>query len=276
MPPGETRRLRGHQVPNFVVDNVDVDASEHLTIDDDHRSLQEGCSSFNVIEMAIVVDSSLCAKYGGEDNVSTLSQSIVAAASKYYEVPGLCKKLEISYLEIHCNPATDPIQPFIILAGTNAVCAESNGLLRSFGGFNGYVRSTGIGINADVVHLFHGHDFTGTSTIGCAYIGTLCDTVGYNVGANEISYSGSLDIQSKIIAHETGHICNAQHTSNSNDVMYGRVCGSCNNVFSQTTTSFPYVTTFASGFFTGFCLVVVATFAYLGLVYSTAYVVEYS
>jgi hypothetical protein len=167
MPPGGTRRLRGLQVNNF----IDVDAFEHLTIDDDHRSLQGGCSSFDVIEMAIVVDSSLCTKYGGEDNVSTLSQSIVAAASKYYEVPGLGKKLEISYLEIHCNPATDPIQPFLSLAGTNAVCAESNGLLRSFGGFNGYVKKTGIG--ADVVHLFHGKDFTGTGTIGCTYIGTL-------------------------------------------------------------------------------------------------------
>jgi hypothetical protein len=129
-------------------------------------------------------------------------------------VPGLCKKLEISYLKIYCDPATDPIQPFLSQAGTNAVCAESNGLLRTFGGFNGYVRQTGI--NADVVHLFHGKDFTGTSTIGCAYIGTLCnpsrgmrvralscDISGTEgVGVNEISYTGSLDMQSKIVAYE--------------------------------------------------------------------------
>jgi hypothetical protein len=94
MPPGEIRRVRGLQVDNF------VDASERLTIGDNHRSLQGGCSSFDVIEVGIVVDSSLCAYAGGYDNASTLSQSIVAAASKYYEVTGLCKKLKISYLDI--------------------------------------------------------------------------------------------------------------------------------------------------------------------------------
>jgi hypothetical protein len=77
-PSGETRRLCGLQVHNF------LDASEHLASDEDHRSLQGGCSSFDVIELGIVVDSSLCAYAGGYDNVSALYQSIVAAASKFY------------------------------------------------------------------------------------------------------------------------------------------------------------------------------------------------
>jgi hypothetical protein len=63
---------------------------------------------------------------------------------------------------------------------TRRVCTESNGLLRSFAG---YISSTGI--NADVVHLFQGKDFTGTNSIGCAYIGTICDARGYNVGVNK-------------------------------------------------------------------------------------------
>jgi hypothetical protein len=223
MPPGVARRLRGFQVHDF------VDASEYLAIDHDHRSLQTGCDSFDVIEVALVIDSSLCAYAGGSSDVNALSQSIIATASTFYEVPGLCKKLEISSLEIHCDPLTDPIQPFLSLAGNNAVCAESNGLLRSFAG---YISSEGI--NADVVHLFHGHDFTGTNLIGCAYIGSLCDTGGYNAGVNDISYSGSLSILSKLVAHETGHICSAEHMSDSSDVMYKNICNSCNNAFGQT------------------------------------------
>jgi hypothetical protein len=223
MPPDGTRLLRGLQVRDF------VGASDHLANDVDHRSLQEGCDSFNVIEVALVVDSFLCAYAGGSSDVNALSQSIIATASQLYEVPGLCKKLEISSMEIHCNPDTDPIRPLLIQAGTSSVCAESNGLLRTFAG---YIGSTGI--NADVVHLFHGKDFTGTNTVGCAYIGTLCDTYGFNAGVNEISYSGSLSLQSKLVAHENGHICSANHVSDSTDVMYGTICGSCNNAFGQT------------------------------------------
>jgi hypothetical protein len=76
--------------------------------------------------VAIVVEYNLC------DYAGTLSRSILAAASKYYEVTGLCKKLMISYLEIHCNSTTDPIQPFLIQAGINAVCVESKGYLKIF------------------------------------------------------------------------------------------------------------------------------------------------
>jgi hypothetical protein len=130
-------------------------------IGDDHRSLQEACDSFNVIEVALVVDSLLCAYAGGSSDVNALSQSIIATTSQFYEVPGLCKKLEISSLEIHCNPDTDPIRPLLNQAGTSNVCDESNGLLVNF---VEHIRSTGI--NADVVHLFHGKDFTGTSRVG--------------------------------------------------------------------------------------------------------------
>jgi hypothetical protein len=156
MPPGETRRLRGPQVHDFVA------ASEDLAIDDDHRSLQESCGSFDVIEVALVIDSSLCANAGGSSNVNTLSQSIIAATSKYYEVPGLCKKLQISHLEIHCDPTTDPIKPLLTAAGTSDVCG---GLLPSFVGYVSSMSNKG-----DVTHLFHGKDFTGTSTVGCALL----------------------------------------------------------------------------------------------------------
>jgi hypothetical protein len=90
MPPDVIRRLRGFEVHDF------LDASEQLAIDDDHRSLQAACSSFDVIEVALVIDSSLCARAGGSSEVDALSQSIIAGASQFYEVPGLCKKMRIS------------------------------------------------------------------------------------------------------------------------------------------------------------------------------------
>jgi hypothetical protein len=70
LPPGETRRLRGLQVNNF------VGASEHLTIDDDHRSLRGGCSSFDVIEVGIVVDSYICAYAGSSSAVDALPRTL--------------------------------------------------------------------------------------------------------------------------------------------------------------------------------------------------------
>jgi hypothetical protein len=222
MPPDEARRLRApRQVHDF------IDAPKHLTIDDDHRSLQESCDSFDVIKVAIVVDSSLCAYAGGSSEVITLSQKIVADTSKLYEVPGLCKKLQISYLEIHCDPNTDPIKPYLSQAGNSKnVCGN---LLDKF---VGYVRSTGI--NSDVAHLFHGKDFTGTSAIGCAFVGTLCRTDGFNSGVNEISFSNLPALQSKLVAHENGHICNANHVKARSDVMFDSICGSCNSGFGQT------------------------------------------
>jgi hypothetical protein len=224
MPP--TRRLRGLQVHDFVA------ASEHLTIDDDHRSLKEGCDSFDVIQVALVVDSYLCDYAGGSSDVNTLSQSVIAATSKFYEVPGLCKKLEISSLEIHCDPDTDPIRPYLNQAGKDNVCGNSDGLLQNF---VEYVRSSSsISKKGDVTHLFHGKDFTGTSIIGCAYLGTLCRTDGYNTGVNEISFSNSLSSQSKLVAHESGHICDGDHVSQRNDVMYYSMCGACNSAFGQT------------------------------------------
>jgi hypothetical protein len=108
MIPSETRRLRGPQVHDFVA------ASEHLAINDDDRSLQQTCGSFDVIEVAIVVDSSLCANAGGSSNVTKHYRCYQQSC----EVPGLCKKLQISHLDIRCEPTTDPIKPLLTAAGS--------------------------------------------------------------------------------------------------------------------------------------------------------------
>jgi hypothetical protein len=77
------------------------------------------------------------------------------------------------------------------------------------------------GINADVVHLFHGKDFTRANTVGCTSLDTLCDTNGLNAAVNLISFSDNLSSQSKLLAHENGHLCGAGHVINSTAVTYG-------------------------------------------------------
>jgi hypothetical protein len=87
--------------------DVDVDASG-ITIDDDHRSLQEAAAQLRVIEVAIVVD--FLRKYGGDDK-SYCALEHCRCCQQVYEVPGY--RSWRSYLEIHCDPATDPIQPLL-------------------------------------------------------------------------------------------------------------------------------------------------------------------
>jgi hypothetical protein len=74
---------------------------------------------------------------------------------------------------------------------------------------------------------------TGTGTIGCAYIGALCDIEGYNRRQRD-KLPGSLSILSKLVAHDARHIC-SPNVSGSTNVMYSSICGSCNNAFGQTT-----------------------------------------
>jgi hypothetical protein len=109
-----------------------------------------------------VVDSLLCAAVGGtEVAASTVAQSVIAGASQFYEVDGLCKKLRILYLEIHCNAGTDPIAPLLQQAGNSDICrTNANGLLQNFVHY-----TADQGIAADLNLLFHGKFFTGSPSL---------------------------------------------------------------------------------------------------------------
>ncbi|EEC48176.1 predicted protein [Phaeodactylum tricornutum CCAP 1055/1] len=158
---------------------------------------------FDVIEVAVVVDSLLCAAVGGtEVAASTVAQSVIAGASQFYEVDGLCKKLRISYLEIHCNAGTDPIAPLLQRAGNSDICnTDANGLLQNF------VRYTADqGIAADLNLLFHGKSFTGSPSIGCAFIGALCRIDGADSGVNEITFTSDPVSRAKLVAHECARL----------------------------------------------------------------------
>ena len=155
------------------------------------RVLQSSCSDFNVIEISVVVDSVFCAEQGGQVGAQAFVQSIVATASQYYEIPGLCAKLQLKQQIYFCE-GTDPIQT---LADGNNACG---GLLGDFAGF-----VADEGILGDVVHLFHGKDYSG-NTIGCAYFNTLCNTNGFSSGVNQMTFSSILSVQAQLLAHENG------------------------------------------------------------------------
>lgn len=203
--------------------------SSHKSGTSRERSLQAigACSEygFDVIEVAVVVDSLLCAAVGGtEVAASTVAQSVIAGASQFYEVDGLCKKLRISYLEIHCNAGTDPIAPLLQRAGNSDICnTDANGLLQNF------VRYTADqGIAADLNLLFHGKSFTGSPSIGCAFIGALCRIDGADSGVNEITFTSDPVSRAKLVAHEVGHILSAVHINDQRDIMFQSVCPTCN------------------------------------------------
>lgn len=84
---------------------------------------------------------------------------------------------------------------------------------------------------SDALILFSGFDFAG-STIGIAYVGTLCEFQGqYSYGTIQY-FSGTLD--PLIFAHELGHIVNMNHTTNG-DIMNASLNGS--TYFSATSIS---------------------------------------
>jgi hypothetical protein len=205
--------------------------SSHKSGTSRERSLQAigACSEygFDVIEVAVVVDSLLCAAVGGtEVAASTVAQSVIAGASQFYEVDGLCKKLRISYLEIHCNAGTDPIAPLLQRAGNSDICnTDANGLLQNF------IRYTvDQGIAADLNLLFHGKFFTvsGSLSVGCAFTGTLCLTDGTDSGVNQINFTTDPVSRAKLVAHEVGHILSAVHINDQRDIMFQSLCPTCN------------------------------------------------
>jgi hypothetical protein len=184
------------------------------------RELQSSCSSYDVMEISIVAESTLCDRIGGAAALESLIQSVVADASSYYEVQGVCAKLKLLNTYIFCNHSNDPIRPMLDNAGNSNICNNRNSLLE---GFAEYVRTKKI--PGDIVHLFHGKDFTGTSTIGCAWTGTFCDGNGYNTAVNELTFSTSPSRLALLLAHENGHILNAYHVQDMDDIMYESLSG---------------------------------------------------
>lgn len=185
------------------------------------RGLQDvgACSTrgFDIVEIAVVVDSTFC-----EGSTSSRAQADVEAAleraSDFYEIDGLCKKLKIKYIEVNCERNRDPVQDFLVPATRN--CGGTSLL----DGFVGYVQ--GERIDADLNILVHGKDF-GTTSIGCAYLSTVCNRNGYDSGVNYMRFNPNTLQRAKLVAHEMAHIMGADHVSDQDDIMASTLCSNC-------------------------------------------------
>ncbi len=85
----------------------------------------------------------------------------------------------------------------------------------------------------DVVHLFSGQSFAGT-TIGLAYMGAVCS--GQEYGVVESDCCGSLACAVDLSSHELGHNWNAPHCDCSSNTMHSSL-SSCNAEFTSISIS---------------------------------------
>ena len=219
------------RVADYKVDSINVPGtsrSRYLrsashNLGDSQRSLQADRSDctlygFDVIEVAIAVDSSLCSAKGGSNNVASYAQDIIALSNLHYQDDGLCKKLAISTLDINCNTKRDPFKK--MLNNAASVCDDLVPDFRTWVSGKKYFSS------CDVALLFHGKDFSATdateTTVGCAYNGGVCSD--YKVGVAEMTFWPDNNAAAVLVSHETGHILNAAHDTG---IMTGENCAAC-------------------------------------------------
>ncbi len=176
-----------------------------------NRELQStGCSSFEVIEMAIAFDSTFCAKDGGGSFslAKQEAENIVAQASVFYQRQGVCGKIKIKHLEGNCNASSDP----------NRYILSNVGTCRALAHFRRFWLKNRSSISCDSAHLFF-NEKKG-STMGCAWSGDVLCYIDRKYGVNDMSKLSSNTFGKAILfAHELGHNAGLGHTNGRNSIM---------------------------------------------------------
>lgn len=188
-------KMQPHESDNIQEEEIEV-----------HRSLQTSCPSYNVIEVAVSFDSTLCSKRGGFSKAKAEVEKIVARASALYGSQGVCAKLKISHLEGFCSSSSDPYRRSV---NSGNIGCGGEGVLDAY---QDYWRRNKSGVHRDVSHLFFEQDVG--NSIGCAYVGTLCSK-DWGYGVNDISFSRDLNQWTAVFAHELGHNTGMNHISDS-------------------------------------------------------------
>ena len=188
------------------------------------RQLSGACTVEYTVELEIVIDSTMCARFGGSQAAVDEAAAIIAFANVLYHP--LCIKFDILDCYVYCDAALDPIQQ--LLADSNGVCGGGSSVIDEFRLFvrNGIpFEGTNVISNADLVHLFYHFDVQGAgTTIGCAYVGAACVGNGFKVGVNNMNGLNPGQ-RGFLFAHEAGHNLNARHNEDSDtDVMRPNLC----------------------------------------------------
>jgi hypothetical protein len=165
------------------------------------------CPYFKVVKVGIVYDAELCTKYGGKNEARSRIMMVVAAASVLFE-NDMCVKLQLTDVytpDRDCSSAST----FASFPRDKACgSGDSEAFIRYFRDWMNANRNS-IGLDPQATfHTFTG--FPPRGTLGCAYIGTVCQYPQYAYGVDYMS-SIHLSTQSVIFAHELGHNLGARH-----------------------------------------------------------------
>ena len=191
------------KLPTFPVDDKDqriLFTSEKISAEDGEVSEVSSsvCASYKIIDVAIVYDSSFCAKYGGSAGANRKVHEIVSLANVFYNQPGLCAFLSIPSIEGHCRHSTDPYRSMV----------KKDSLLHDFASY--WNRNRG-GRRRDAAHFFSGTDYSPDNGVGRAYLGQHACSTRFGYGVNWITFTSVLHHQAVLFAHELGHNLNAHH-----------------------------------------------------------------
>jgi hypothetical protein len=155
-----------------------------------------GSGDFRVAEIAIEADWQLFSSSSYNQNQNTLLNDInavMAAMNTIYQRDVLLQ-LDLSHVLIRTSSASNPYT-------TN----DGGGLLDQFA--NEW-NTNQQGVPRDVAHLWTGRNISG-STIGIAYLATICTSSAY--GVDQIRFTSNFNSRVGLFAHELGHNWSAEH-----------------------------------------------------------------
>ena len=212
-------------VPDFIrrqLDPINPDMNASYAGGSARRILQQPgpCPSYTVIRIALRYDSGYCAMFGDNGSFAeAYLHFLVATINEWYKVPGLCKEVQICNIQGFCNGAGTDVFRNMVQQSSQGVCynwGNTNALLSQFTSYS-YPNNRFPGqlpSQCDVAHLVYGNDANGNNptpgtTIGCAWVGAIC-----NNAASAVEYFGFTNnhaLHATLIAHELGHNLGAQH-----------------------------------------------------------------
>ncbi|KAL3938791.1 MAG: hypothetical protein SGBAC_006377, partial [Bacillariaceae sp.] len=188
-------KLKGFSIGGIRGDEDELFPDPSFADDSGNRKLQQGCSSYKVVEVAIAYDSSFCSRVAGgsSDTARSVVEETVARAALLFEE--ICIRVRLSYLEGCCDPSQDPYRK--VTAGTfNNACGSDQGALRAF---RDMWEDSRTHVKRDTAHLFHGTNFPGTvrrAVVGSSHVSDPDNSANYLMEASINSASDGISSQS--------------------------------------------------------------------------------
>ena len=194
-------------------DAVPPYASRHRNLLNKKRRVEKNvkesstCQEYKALDASIVYDGEFCEMYGSTENAQGVIQAIVARASHFYE-KDVCLKLQITNIDSP-DKCSSVFSVFDKLSREDP-CTFLNEFAKYMDENHDEIDKGA----SSVVHHFSGYPNSGV--IGCAWIGSACDSH-FNKGVNLFrSVAGNIHLQSVLFAHELGHNLAAAHSDGEN------------------------------------------------------------